>query len=85
MLVLSRRPGETLILETSDGYVEVTTKRIDGQQAKVGTTAPPSMRVVREALVEERATGQSVIDAERSFVSRHSPPASSNQTRFVGK
>jgi len=36
MLVLTRREGETVILETSDGPITVSVENINGQQIRVG-------------------------------------------------
>jgi carbon storage regulator CsrA len=51
MLTLTRRPGEKLILETSDGPIEVVLNKIDGQQAKIGIAAPDSVIIRREELM----------------------------------
>jgi carbon storage regulator len=53
MLVLTRRPGEKLILETSDGPIEILIASIGGQQTQVGVDAPESVTVLREELREE--------------------------------
>jgi carbon storage regulator len=52
MLVLSRRPGEKLFLETSDGPIEVLLHQINGQQAKVGIDAPESVKILRKELIQ---------------------------------
>lgn len=53
MLVLSRRPGESITVKTPDG-VEITFKVIDqiGNRTKVGIDAPRVCRVRRSELEE---------------------------------
>jgi carbon storage regulator len=53
MLVLSRREGEAIILETSDGTITVRLTEYNGSQTRVGVDAPASVRVLREELLEE--------------------------------
>jgi len=50
MLVLTRREGETVILETSDGPIEVSIGAINGSQIRVGFKAPKSVGIVRGEL-----------------------------------
>jgi carbon storage regulator CsrA len=57
LLILSRRPGEKLILETSDGPIEVVLHRIDGQQAMIGIDAPKSVTVLRDELLDKLEAG----------------------------
>jgi carbon storage regulator CsrA len=59
MLILSRRPGESLILETSDGPIQVTLTYIDEErwQGKIGIDAPQSVKVLREELLDDAADG----------------------------
>jgi carbon storage regulator CsrA len=54
MLVLTRRPGETLILHTSDGPIVVELCRIVDRRAKVGIEAPTTVRVLREELLVDK-------------------------------
>lgn len=48
MLILTRRPGETICLGES---IEVTLIHIAGNQVKLGIRAPSSVKVVRSELV----------------------------------
>jgi len=50
MLVLTRREGETVIVETSDGPITVSVENINGQQIRVGFEAPRSVGIVRGEL-----------------------------------
>jgi len=53
MLILTRRPGETLIIELPTGeLVEVTVLGIKGNQIKIGIDAPADIAIVREELLE---------------------------------
>ena len=47
MLVLSRKPGQTIII---DDNVRVTVVSIRGSQIRLGIEAPPSVKVFREEL-----------------------------------
>ena len=50
MLVLTRRANESIILETSDGPIEVKLTAIDGAQVRIGIRAPKSVGIVRGEL-----------------------------------
>lgn len=50
MLVLTRRIGETLII---DGDIEVTLLGVGGIQVKIGIDAPEEVEIVRDELLEE--------------------------------
>ena len=53
MLILTRRPGETLIIETPAGErIQVTVLGIKGNQVRIGTDAPDDIAIVREELLE---------------------------------
>ena len=51
MLILTRRPGETLVLQTDHEEIEIQFG-LDGRQIKVSIDAPPSVRIVRGELLE---------------------------------
>jgi len=54
MLILTRRPGENLVIETPDGQrIEVTVLGIKGKQVRIGTDAPDDIAIVREELLEK--------------------------------
>jgi len=55
MLILTRRTSESIIIETSDGIIEVVICKINGGQVRVGIDAPDSVNVDREELVRESA------------------------------
>lgn len=53
MLVLTRRENDSIILETSDGPIEVKLTAIDGAQVRIGIRAPKSVSIVRGELKEQ--------------------------------
>ncbi|HHJ17601.1 MAG TPA: carbon storage regulator [Gammaproteobacteria bacterium] len=53
MLILTRRPGETIILETpADERITVTVLGVKGNQVRVGTAAPLEICIIREEFLE---------------------------------
>ena len=53
MLILTRRPGETLIIALPTGdHIEVSVLGIKGNQVRIGTDAPEAISIVREELLE---------------------------------
>ena len=53
MLVLTRRPGESLVIMTPTGeYIEVTVLGQKGNQVRIGTDAPAEFSILREELVD---------------------------------
>jgi carbon storage regulator len=53
MLILTRRPGELLIIELPTGErITVTVLSNSGNQVKIGTDAPDDISIVREELLE---------------------------------
>ena len=54
MLILSRRPSETLIIELPTGErIEVTVLEVKGNQVRIGTDAPDEISILREELLEK--------------------------------
>ena len=51
MLVLTRRIGEEIII---DGNIRVTLVAMKGGQVRIGITAPPSVPVSREELLQKQ-------------------------------
>jgi len=54
MLVLTRRLGETIVI---DGNITVEVVEIDGNRIKLGVTAPREVRVDRKEIHDERISG----------------------------
>ena len=50
MLLLAHHERETIILETSDGPIEVRLSRLDGDQPRIGIDAPKSVRIIRKQI-----------------------------------
>lgn len=55
MLILTRRPGETIVI---GGGIEVTIMQLHGQQVRVGITAPKGIPVDRKEIAERKAAGR---------------------------
>ena len=54
MIVITRRPGESLIIELPTGeQIEITVLTNTSNQVRIGTDAPADMKIVREELLEE--------------------------------
>jgi carbon storage regulator len=52
MLVLTRKPGEVIVI---DGGIRVTVVAVKGDRVRIGIAAPPEVRVDREE-VHRRVT-----------------------------
>lgn len=52
MLVLSRKKGEKIRLTIGGEEVWVTLVRINGNQARIGIDADPSVKILRGELIE---------------------------------
>lgn len=54
MLVITRRPGESLIIELPTGeQIEITVLTNTSNQVRIGTDAPADMKIFREELLEK--------------------------------
>ncbi len=52
MLILIRRPGESIIIETPAGErITVTVLGVKGNQVRIGTDAPDDISIMREELL----------------------------------
>ena len=60
MLILSRKSGESLVL---DGEIEITVTEISGDKVKIGISAPPQVRVYRKELYATIQENQSAAEA----------------------
>jgi carbon storage regulator len=56
MLILTRRPGETLLIGDN---IKITVVDVDRNQVRVGIDAPQEVKIVREELLGE-GDGQDV-------------------------
>jgi len=58
MLILTRRVGETTIIELPTGeQIEVTVLGVKGNQVRIGTPAPDNIPIVREELLASTERG----------------------------
>jgi len=48
MLLFTRREGQSLVLETSDGPIELKLAYLNGEHARIGIDAPSSVGIVRK-------------------------------------
>ena len=56
MLILTRRPGESLVIELpGDQVAEVTVMRVKGQQVKLSIETPRCVPVVRSEILQAEA------------------------------
>ncbi len=56
MLILTRRPGETITIETPAGErIQVTVLGIKGNQVRIGTDTPEDIRILREELLKSES------------------------------
>ena len=56
MLVLTRRPGETIIIEVPSGeQLSVAVLGVKGNQVRIGTEAPVELTILREELMESNS------------------------------
>lgn len=50
MLILTRRIGENLVIDTGREKITVTVLDVNGRQVRIGTEAPAHVKVDREEL-----------------------------------
>ena len=51
MLVLERKEGQRIILETSDGTVEIVLFNLQQGRASIGIAAPETIKIIRNELL----------------------------------
>lgn len=78
MLVLTRRPGESIVIGND---VVVTVLEVRGDQIRIGVSAPRSVQVHREEVHREiqRANSDAVasaVKARQALSGRPAPPSS---------
>jgi carbon storage regulator CsrA len=60
MLVLNRRIGETIRVDTSDGPITIMVTDVVGCHSRIGIEAPPEVKIRRGELLEPDAVKQCV-------------------------
>jgi carbon storage regulator len=72
MLILTRRRGESIII---GGDIEITLLQVQGDQVRLGITAPKDVSVHRKELLEQiRAENIAAAGAEPEQLSRMNDP-----------
>jgi len=51
MLVLERKEGQRIILETSDGPIEIVLFNLQQGRAAIGIAAPETVKIIRKELL----------------------------------
>jgi len=54
MLVLTRNTRNSIVIETSDGTIEITVCGVKGDQVKIGVDAPENIDIWRSELLENQ-------------------------------
>jgi carbon storage regulator len=66
MLILSRKPGESIVI---DGNIHVKIMRVDGDVVKIGIEAPASVPVHREEVyVEIEQSNQAALTRQSALL-----------------
>lgn len=63
MLVLTRKSGEWLGIETQQGLIRVLVVRVDGEKVRLGVDAPGDCRILRGELLARDSRDASLHDA----------------------
>lgn len=83
MLVLSRKIGETILVE---GGITVTVMEIRGDKVRIGIDAPRDINIVRSELVAEQpVNGSSQDDARMDCEGHDAPFCYDHEPLLVGK
>lgn len=70
MLVLSRRPDETIHIHTSDGIIKIHLNTCDHYQARLGFDAPKNVKILR-AEIDFDESQKKAIDTNNSLQKPH--------------
>lgn len=72
MLVLTRKPGESIII---DGRIIVKVVRLDGDAVRIGIEAPADVLIHRQEIYQEiQQSNQEALTKTRIALPRLSPP-----------
>lgn len=53
MLVLTRTRGESIVIQTTDGPVEVVVTRVLDGRVKIGVNAPDNVKILRTEIIKK--------------------------------
>ena len=53
MLVLTRTRGESIVIQTTDGPIEVVVTRVLDSRVKIGINAPDNVRILRTEIIKK--------------------------------
>ena len=53
MLVLTRTRGESIVIQTTDGPIEVVVTRVFDSRVKIGIDAPDHVRILRTEIIKK--------------------------------
>lgn len=65
MLVLSRRQGESLVIKTSDGNIEITVLDKRGNAIRAGIEAPRKCAIYRRELMQNANNNDTRISSKK--------------------
>ena len=52
MLILSRKPNESFLIEGTDGPIEIVVTEISAGQVRIGIRAPKNCKILRQELAQ---------------------------------
>ena len=64
MLVLTRKPEQTIVMETADGVITVRVLKHLKAGVRIGVDAPPTVQITRGELREREENPSQSLDAE---------------------
>ena len=53
MLVLTRTRGESIVIQTTDGPIEVVVTRVLDSRVKIGINAPDTVKILRTEIIKK--------------------------------
>lgn len=65
MLVLSRKPGEKIVIDNS---IVITVVEVEGNRVRIGVEAPDNVRILRGELTGGKATTRSAVKHHIKYV-----------------
>lgn len=65
MLLLAHDEREVIVLETSDGPIEIRLSCLDSDRPRIGIEAPRCVRIIRKALLQSGEAAAAPVPAEQ--------------------